>query len=270
MMTSPEIPYLTTDQMREVDRLMIVEFGIELLQMMENAGRALARVARDRFFDGDPRDKLVIVLAGSGGNGGGGLVCARNLRNWGALVEVYVTAPAEQLGEVPQRQLSILDQMDVPVTVVTSAQDLPEVDLVIDALIGYSLSGGPRGASATLIRAATDLDSPTLALDVPSGIDSTTGEVFEPALRAAATLTLALPKVGLRTGPGAAHVGDLYLADIGVPPELYARPSLGLKVGPVFAENDIVSLSRAPVDRPAEGRERQRRWPGLRLLGKRP
>ena len=74
-----QIPYLTTDQMREVDRLMIEVYQIELMQMMENAGRNLAHLARDRFLDGDPQNKYVIVLAGTGGNGGGALVCARRL-----------------------------------------------------------------------------------------------------------------------------------------------------------------------------------------------
>ena len=76
-----DIPYLTTDQMREVDRAMIEDYYIELIQMMENAGRNLAHLARTRFLGGDPRGQHVVVLAGSGGNGGGGLVCARRLHN---------------------------------------------------------------------------------------------------------------------------------------------------------------------------------------------
>ena len=67
-----DVPFLTTDQMREVDRLMVDEYGITLFQMMENAGRALARFARTRFLGGDASGQRVLVLAGSGGNGGGG------------------------------------------------------------------------------------------------------------------------------------------------------------------------------------------------------
>ena len=74
-----DFPFLTADQMREVDRLMIEEYGIELLQMMENAGRGLADLARERFLDDDPRRRAVVLLAGAGGNGGGGLVAARRL-----------------------------------------------------------------------------------------------------------------------------------------------------------------------------------------------
>ena len=74
-----EIPFLTTDQMREVDRLMIEEYGLELIQMMENAGRNLAGAGRDLFLAGDPVGQRVAILCGTGGNGGGGLVAARRL-----------------------------------------------------------------------------------------------------------------------------------------------------------------------------------------------
>ena len=81
-----EIPYLSTAQMIEVDRAMMDDLRIELRQMLENAGRALAQLARDRFLEGDPRGRRVVVLAGTGGNGGGAMVCARRLCGWGAVV----------------------------------------------------------------------------------------------------------------------------------------------------------------------------------------
>ena len=77
------VPYLTTEQMIEVDRAMMEDFKIELIQMMENAGRNLAHLARERFLEGDPRSRKVVVLAGTGGNGGGALVCARRLQTTG-------------------------------------------------------------------------------------------------------------------------------------------------------------------------------------------
>ena len=79
-----ELPYLTTGQMREVDRAMMDDLQIGLIQMMENAGRNLAHLARGRFLGGNPQDKNVVALAGAGGNGGGSLVCARWLHNHGA------------------------------------------------------------------------------------------------------------------------------------------------------------------------------------------
>ncbi|MDL1885503.1 NAD(P)H-hydrate epimerase [Anaerolineae bacterium CFX8] len=236
------VPYLTTVQMREVDRAMVEDFHIDLIQMMENAGRSLARLARDRFLDGDPRGKTVIVLAGTGGNGGGGLVCARHLHNAGADVRVYTTAADERLTSVPKHQMQILRAMDIFVGTVEDIARQEKNELVIDAIIGYSLRGAPEGASAKLIEWANACGSPILALDVPSGVDAAVGTVFEPAIRADATMTLALPKVGLRVGAARDHIGELYLADISVPPALYAMPSLGLNVPPLFAHSDILRL----------------------------
>jgi NAD(P)H-hydrate epimerase len=120
--------------------------------------------------------------------------------------------------------------------------ELPSADLLVDGIIGYSLQDSPTGPAAALINAANVHGAPILALDVPSGVDTATGTVREPAIRATATLTLALPKQGLRGTEALDRVGELFLADIGVPPELYARPPLALTVGPVFAEDEIVRL----------------------------
>ena len=236
------VPFITTDQMREVDRAMIEDFGISLVQMMENAGRNLAQLARQRFLDGDPRGRRVLVLAGTGGNGGGGLVCARRLHNWGAHVDVLVTSQPAQFTEIPHHQLTILQRMEISVGVAAEGIDLPPADLIIDAIIGYSLYGAPTGPAAVLIRAANAHGAPILALDAPSGVDTTSGSAFEPAINATATMTLALPKEGLRVEAAKVRVGELYLADISVPLELYGRPPLNLKVANVFAQDEIVRL----------------------------
>ena len=120
---------------------------------------------------------------------------------------------------------------------------MPEADLIIDAVIGYSLKGTPRGTSAQMIRWANEHGAPILSLDAPSGVDTTTGEVREPAIRATATMTLALPKEGLRAPGIEERVGELYLADISVPPGLYAGPGLGLVVDSIFAQEDIIRIS---------------------------
>jgi NAD(P)H-hydrate epimerase len=228
--------------MREVDRAMIEDYKISLLQMMENAGRCLADLARSRFLDGDPRGRRVLVLAGTGGNGGGGLVCARRLHTWGAIVRVVMTAEPQRLGEIPRQQQSTLERMGLKVDVAGEGTDLPESDLVVDALIGYSLRGAPSGVAASLIRRANSQTAPVLSLDVPSGVDTSAGTVSDPAVRATATMTLALPKEGLRMTEAREAVGELYLADIGVPPSLYAGPNLGLDVGPLFHAADVIRI----------------------------
>ena len=221
-------PAISADQMREVDRAMIEEFHIELMQMMENAGRALAELAVDVF---GPR--RVVVLAGAGGNGGGGLVAARHLSNRGHEVRVVLDRPADRLGGVPAHQLDILTRMGVPVT-----DDPGPADVVVDALIGYSLVGDPTGRAADLIDWANEQSAPVLSLDTPSGLDVTTGVTARPCVTATATLTLALPKTGLLDAPEA---GRLYLADISVPPLVYRR--MGIDVGDLFADNQIIALS---------------------------
>ena len=238
-----EVPYLTTEQMIEVDRAMMEDYKIELIQMMENAGRNLAHLARERFFAGDPRGKNVTVLAGTGGNGGGALVCARRLHNYGANVQVFVAKPDADFTPIPAHQLAILHRMGVFVAQADVIELAEAPDLVVDGVIGYSLKGAPHGAANDLIRWADQQHAPKLSLDAPSGVDTTTGTVFDPAIQATATMTLALPKEGLRVPGVAAQVGELYLADISVPPELYAEPTLGIAVGKIFAENDIVRLS---------------------------
>ena len=235
-------PFLSTQQMREVDRAMIEDYKISLLQMMENAGRCLADLARSRFLGGDPRGQRVLVLAGTGGNGGGGLVCARRLHNWGASVRVLMTADSRRLGEVPRHQHSILERMGLEADAAGDEIELPDSDLVVDALIGYSLRGAPSGVAASLIRRANAQTAPVLSLDVPSGVDTTAGTVYDPSVRAAATMTLALPKEGLRMTEAREAVGELYLADISVPPSLYAGPNLGLDVGPIFHGADVIRI----------------------------
>ena len=239
-----DLPYLSTSEMVEVDRAMIEDYQIELIQMMENAGRNLAHLARVRFLEGSPLGRSVAVLAGTGGNGGGALVCARRLSNWGAAVTVITAKADDQFAGVPGHQLQVLRNMTVDVVPAgdASGMDGTGTDLIVDGLIGYGLSGAPSGSVADLIRWAIDAQRPVLALDIPSGLDATSGEAYEPAIRAAATMTLALPKRGLRAAGAEAHVGELYLADIGVPPALYAAPPLELEVGDVFTESDIVRL----------------------------
>jgi NAD(P)H-hydrate epimerase len=241
--TKNDVPYVTTEQMIEVDRAMMEDYQIELIQMMENAGRNLAHLARMRFLDGYPAGKQVVVLAGTGGNGGGALVCARRLNNWGAKVRVYTTQSDDAFTHVPAHQLDVLHRMQVPVDAAHAVSQITTADLIVDGIIGYSLSGAPYGTAADLIHWANDQTVPVLSLDAPSGVDTTSGTVFDPAIRATATMTLALPKEGLRTSGVAANVGELYLADISVPPALYAEPALQLKVDAIFARNDIIRLS---------------------------
>lgn len=242
VLTKETVPVVDTKQMIEVDRAMMEDYNIGLIQMMENAGRTLAHLARARFLNGDPRGKQVVVLAGTGGNGGGALVAARRLHNYGADVGVFIAKPDADFAPVPGHQLGILRRMGVSIGLAADVDKSDTAVLIIDGVIGYSLRGNPRGGAKTLIDWANSQTTPVLALDAPSGLDTAVGKVYAPAIRAAATMTLALPKAGLFSETATALVGELYLADISVPPELYASPALQMAVGPIFAEGDVVRL----------------------------
>lgn len=237
MEVSGDIPVLTTPQMVEVDRLMIEEYHIELIQMMENAGRNLAELAKSKL-GGQVAGVSIAVLCGAGNNGGGGLVAARHLHNWGADIRLNLAFDTFRLKEVPAHQWRILSQMGLKNN---ANLDLSAVDLIIDALIGYGISGDPRQPIAGWIERANDAGKPILALDAPSGLDTTSGIPGNPCIKATATLTLALPKTGLLTQQARDYLGELYLADISVPPELYQH--LGVEVPNLFAEDSILKVN---------------------------
>ncbi len=243
--SAKEIPTIDTAQMIEVDRAMMEDYRIELIQMMENAGRNLAHLARTRFFNGNPVGKQVLVMAGSGGNGGGALVAARRLANWGAQVSLSLGQEPGKMTPVPAHQLDILQRMDVDgsrAPAVMSNVEGKTFDLILDGLIGYSLKGAPYGLIGDLILYANHSVAPVLSLDTPSGIDTTSGTVYDPAIKATATMTLAMPKEGLFSQGVPEHTGDLYLADISVPPKLYSSPALAMNIHPIFATGDIIKI----------------------------
>lgn len=227
------IPSVTEDEMREVDRIAVQDFQLGVLQMMENAGRNLASHVID-VFGGTAG--LITILAGSGGNGGGGLCCARHLHNRGFTVQILLTKSPHALEGTAGAQYAILSSTGiVPAGLEDSERLISEAGVVIDALIGYSLQGAPRGNTALLIEASNQWARNVVALDIPSGVDATTGESPGIAIRADRTVTLALPKRGLDPSKY-----DLYLTDIGIPPEVYLP--LGITLDPFFADHFLLKL----------------------------
>lgn len=240
MTSARELPWASTEQMREVDRIMTDDLGIDLPLMMESAGRHLAYRGRLRYLDGDATDRHAVVLAGPGGNGGGALVAARRLHGWGANVTVFAAGPT-RFSTVARQQLQRVHRLGITVRDISELNDTRDVDVVLDGIIGYALDGAPFGEAAQLIRWANLCAAPTIALDVPSGVDATSGVAHDPSIRAAVTLTLAIPKVGLRLPSAAAAVGELYLADIGIPPHVLARAGID-KAQSLFASEEIVRI----------------------------
>jgi len=230
---------LSVDQMREVDRIAMEETGPTLLQMMENAGSVLAEFTCEQW----PRGVSVgpvVILAGAGHNGGGGICAAYHLMCQGGNVCVCLGGDESRLKKATAKQLARFREAG---GLVTDPEDVLNLKpfLLIDALIGYGLHGAPFGLMAELIHWANICTGPVLSLDVPSGLNADTGTLSHdtashPCIRATKTLTLALPKRGLV----AACTGELWLADIGIPRTVFQK--LGIDADPPFAGTAKIRL----------------------------
>jgi NAD(P)H-hydrate epimerase len=229
------VPAVNEAQMREIDRIAMQDFGLGVLQMMENAGRALAMHVLDMLGG---LEGAVVILASPGGNGGGGICCARHLHNRGLNVQLLLSRDSKSLGVTASGQYRILERAGFsPLPLSQAEQVLSRADVIVDALIGYTLKGAPRGVMADLIETCNRRAKRVLSLDLPSGLDATTGETPGACVRADRILTLALPKAGLRIVEG-----DLFLADIGIPPEVFRRLDIDFK--PFFGVQAWVRLTR--------------------------
>ncbi|MEO8540341.1 MAG: NAD(P)H-hydrate epimerase [bacterium] len=242
-----EVRWVTAAQMRDVQRIAQEEFGLDMLQLTENAGRAAAMLAL-AMLGGRGRGQRVVILCGNGNKGAAGLATARHLANWGIRVDPIVSGVEEEAGFMVRRQLQILRQAgilepgDMESSEITVEDQLADSELVIDALVGYGLEGPPQGIAAAVTDLAIQAGRPTLALDVPTGVNATTGEVSSPAIKACTTLMLDLPKVGVLDVQARHHTGELFLADLGIPNGVPER--FGISVAGIFNEGPIVRLRR--------------------------
>lgn len=234
-----KIPAITAEQMEHINQLAI-QSGLQMMQMMEHAGLHLARFVVDKH----PNANHILVLAGPGHNGGDGLASARMLANWGYTVSVIVTHNEEQLKEMTMHQLALLQQMKLPVywpEEEASVTVFKQADVLIDALLGYSLINDPLEPVASLIRLINQSGKPIIACDTPSGLDVTTGKPYADCVKATETLTLALPKQGLMNTGSAEYTGDIYLADMGIPQFVLHRAMIEMPEQ-LFRESSRIEL----------------------------
>ena len=204
---------VSVKQMTRVDEIAINEFGISLVEMMELAGSNLAVLSIQYLKKGGK----VLVLSGSGHNGGGGLVAARYLNDLDYDVSVFLTFP--KLKPTTKQQLDLL--RNLPITIVSKLPKLDKFELLIDSILGYNVKGEVREPIKSLIENINSSGVKTISLDLPSGINPDTGEPEGISVKATATLTLAAPKVGLLKPAATPYVGQLYLADIGIPKKVF-------------------------------------------------
>lgn len=217
----------TRDALRELDRRAVEEYGIPILVLMENAGRAVADAALRHLKRGG--GKRALILAGPGNNGGDGLVAARHLHNAGIEVSVLLLAQREQFKDAAATQLTIVDAMKLPVDAITAGHaelrdwvvESSPNDVIVDAIFGTGLSRRAEGLAAEVILAANSAGREIVAVDIPSGMDCDSGEGAAKGnaiIRATETVSFCGHKRGFIRGK--AFTGKVTVADIGAPHEL--------------------------------------------------
>ena len=213
---------LTREQVRELDRRAIEQFGVPGVVLMENAGRGCAELLRRLGVHG-----RVIVCCGKGNNGGDGFVIARHLDNAGVEVRVLLFARPDSLTGDAAINYRILARSGPPITVFGDAVEeaklrgeLVGAEWLVDALFGSGLQGPVRPPLDRVIEAINAAGARVLAVDIPSGLDADTGLPQGPTIRATHTATIAAPKKGFARPEASAYLGQVHVIDMGVPRRL--------------------------------------------------
>lgn len=218
------VPLPDAKQMRLIDRWAIDQQGVPSMQLMERAGEGVARAVEALCPDGP-----VAVVCGKGNNGGDGFVAARLLRERGRSVSVIALAgEAEMHGDALENLQRLRGQAPHPLGSEAASAALEIASVIVDALLGTGFEGAPRGAAAEAIAAIDVSCAPVVSVDVPSGVDASTGVIEGVAVKARLTVTFHDAKPGLWVHPGKAHSGEVEVIDIGIPRGAPAKANAGL------------------------------------------
>jgi len=225
---------VTASEMRELDRRAIEEFGVPGVVLMENAGRGAAEAALRMLEDAD-RERPTVLVCGKGNNGGDAYVVARHLHGHGRPVEVFLTHEPEAIrGEARTNLEILLKTQGIPVRSLSDEDEYGRLvdllgctPLIVDGLLGTGLVRTVAAPFDRIIGLVNDPGRPVLSLDVPSGLDSDTGQILGVSVQATTTVTFALPKRGLLVGKGPQVAGKLILVEIGMPRDLLAPYTRG-------------------------------------------
>ncbi len=212
---------VTAEEMREIDSKTIAS-GVPAIRLMENAGKAVAAAIKSHY--GPLKAKGISIFCGKGNNGGDGLVVARLLAKEKVETKVFLLAKKQELKRYPRANLKKVLRKKIKVTEINTSrklerlkQEIKKTDLIVDAILGTGIKGAPKGIEAKTIKFINTLKRPIVSVDIPSGVEGSTGQVPGEAIRADLTITFGLPKIGLVVYPGAEYVGELEVADIGIP-----------------------------------------------------
>jgi NAD(P)H-hydrate epimerase len=218
------VRYVSPGEMRRIDAFAIETLGIPGVVLMENAGRAVFEEAYKGLAG---KDTPALVFCGLGNNGGDGFVVARHLLNQGIETHVFVVGALSKIRGDALVNLRILKRMGVEITKVTKTslpalrKRMQRCGLIIDALLGTGLSGEVTGLYRDVIDVINETGCPVLAVDIPSGLDGTTGKPLGAAIVANTTVTLQLPKKAFENSRARNFTGQLRVVDIGIPINLF-------------------------------------------------
>ncbi len=213
------------EEMKEIDRSSVEDYGIPETVLMENAGHRVAEAVED--FLGIVKDKNICVLAGSGNNGGDAFVAARHLANAGARVKVFFAGNASHLTKSAEINRDIIKHMGLELHTMEGDRSwdrlqvvLRFADLVVDGVMGTGFQGTLRMDIMKLVKLVNAAEKQVIAIDIATGVEADTGRVEGEAIQASCTVTFGVPKPGHLLCPGAEHTGKLIVDDIGIPSKL--------------------------------------------------
>jgi len=238
----------TAAEMVALDQGAIRELGIPGAVLMENAGRACCRYFEQEFAELFPGP--VLIVCGKGNNGGDGYVMARILADRGWQVHTLVLAPLEDIGGDARIMLEVARAMNLPVAAAGSAAAVAETigrvapRVIVDAIFGTGLSSDVRGLQREAIEEINASAAKVFAVDIPSGVDGSTGRVCGVAVQADLTVTFAEAKIGHGSQPGAECAGRLQVVDIGIP--VMGRADFASRVSLIVAEDAVSLLPERP------------------------
>ena len=214
--------YVTSEEMRRLDKEATEKFGVPSIILMENAGRAVYEAAGEMLSGA--KAKKILCVCGKGNNAGDGFVAARHLINNGFDTEICLLDDPATLKGDAKINYNILHKMKIKFMLLESnrkldsfRQSLKKSDLLIDAILGTGISGEVREPFASAINLMNQSKKPILAVDTPSGLDATGGKALGSCINATKTVTFAFPKTGFIKNDGPEKVGTLVVADISLP-----------------------------------------------------
>ncbi len=219
---------VTAREIQQLDKMAITNIGIPSLVLMENAGRLVSEEVLQHLSLKKKSKSTVSVVCGIGHNAGDGLVCARYLMHRGVETKIFLIGNPQSLKADATINYQILKNLKVPLNKIPGnirslKKDLKQSTIIVDAIFGVGLNREISDPFKSVIETINEAHRFVIAIDIPSGLDATTGKIYGVCIRASLTLTFTYPKKGFFLREGPQHAGKIIVADIGIPPKILQR-----------------------------------------------